>query len=454
MRFFIKLAVLAVAIVLIAVALVNRAGDAPAPDSPDGPRVVVIGVDALDWGRFERLAADGRLPNMERLREAGASGELRSIPPFVSPTVWTSIATGKTGEKHGVGGFTTYGVRGSDALKLISSDMIKCRTLWEILHSAGRSSGVVGWLVTYPPVPVTTYTVTSRSIMAISHDPTDALPEGVGADVAVGVHPEALWNELAGVAIRPSDIPENDVLALMGPTDGLSPELLSGTEKMLSARLAADRTTVAVAAKLMDAHTTDLTAIYLNGCDIVSHFFWRYWEPESWTRDTLSGEAVAALGPVIDNYYVVVDDMVGEILRHADENTVVMICSDHGFAGHRGHPGFHAEDAGDMAFGVEMHRQEGTILMCGPGVREGSTIGGATVLDVAPTVLALFGLPVGRDMDGRPLTGALDQSFLDGHPVSYVDTYEVGDRIQAGGSTESPVDDEIKELLRSLGYIN
>jgi hypothetical protein len=58
-------------------------------------------------------------------------------------------------------------------------------------------------------------------------------------------------------------------------------------------------------------------------------------------------------------------------------------------------------------------------------------------------------------MDGRPLTEAVSASFLEEHPVVYIDTYEVGG--EGGDDTEpveSPVDDEIKEMLRSLGYIN
>ena len=100
-------------------------------------------------------------------------------------------------------------------------------------------------------------------------------------------------------------------------------------------------------------------------------------------------------------------------------------------------------------------KEDGIIFITGPGIKRGGRIDGASVLDVTPTVLALAGLPVARDMDGRPLSEILSSTFLERHPVIYIDSYEVGDA-SAGDRTpiESPIDDEIKEMLRSLGYID
>ena len=107
-----------------------------------------------------------------------------------------------------------------------------------------------------------------------------------------------------------------------------------------------------------------------------------------------------------------------------------------------------------MAIGIDMHRAEGVVILDGPGISRGKTIEGASVLDVTPTILALLGVPVGRDMDGVPLVSAFEPSLLKARPITYVDTYEMGDRMTPGGPVESPVDDEIRELLKSLGYIN
>jgi arylsulfatase A-like enzyme len=154
----------------------------------------------------------------------------------------------------------------------------------------------------------------------------------------------------------------------------------------------------------------------------------------------------------VERYHVFADSLLGEVMKLADENTVVMVCSDHGFAGHRGYEGFD----GDVAVGVQMHRASGIVFMSGPGIEAGKTIQGATVYDIAPTVLALFGLPVAQDMDGRPLTEAWQPDLLARSPITYIDTYEVEGADDGGDSepVQSPVDEEIKEMLRSLGYID
>ena len=140
-----------------------------------------------------------------------------------------------------------------------------------------------------------------------------------------------------------------------------------------------------------------------------------------------------------------------EMLDLVDDDAIVLLVSDHGFAGHRGYRGFE----GDVAVGIEMHREDGILFITGPGIKRGGRIEGASVLDITPTVLALAGLPVARDMDGRPLTEAMSRAFLERHPVVYIDSYEVGDAPHGDLTpVESPIDDEIKEMLRSLGYID
>jgi predicted AlkP superfamily phosphohydrolase/phosphomutase len=209
-------------------------------------------------------------------------------------------------------------------------------------------------------------------------------------------------------------------------------------------------TSLKLARHFFETRPADFSAVYFRGTDMTSHFFWRYMEPESWNRE-LTPESITTFGPVVERYYVVADSLLGRMLDLADENTVVMLISDHGFAGHRGYEGF----TGDVAVGVQMHRKDGILFMVGPGIERGRRIDGASVLDITPTVLVLSGLPVARDMDGRPLTEAMNASFLEKHPVAYIDTYEVAG--EGGGDetpVESPVDDEIKEMLRSLGYIN
>jgi hypothetical protein len=72
------------------------------------------------------------------------------------------------------------------------------------------------------------------------------------------------------------------------------------------------------------------------------------------------------------------------------------------------------------------------LLALGDGIRAGAVLQQASVLDVAPTILYLMGLPVARDMEGRVLTEMLDEEFTRAHHLSFVPSYD------AVAGTEAP----------------
>ena len=78
-------------------------------------------------------------------------------------------------------------------------------------------------------------------------------------------------------------------------------------------------------------------------------------------------------------------------------------------------------------------------MAVGDGIRPGVVLRGASVLDIAPTILYLSGLPVARDMEGRVLTEMLDDDFARAHPVTFIPSYESLDVAPAeGGRAASP----------------
>ena len=62
----------------------------------------------------------------------------------------------------------------------------------------------------------------------------------------------------------------------------------------------------------------------------------------------------------------------------------------------------------------------GVLVMHGPGIRQDERIYGAGLLDIAPTILHLFGLPVGRDMDGKVLLTAMESPA----PIERIESWE------------------------------
>jgi predicted AlkP superfamily phosphohydrolase/phosphomutase len=412
-------------------------------------RILIVGIDGLDWARVNRLADEGRMPNVARMRSEGSSGTLHSIRPFVSPTIWTCIATGKTEEKHGISGFLVNTPDPADA-SLTSSNMRKVKAIWQILSAAEWSVGVIGWLVTYPADVVNGYLVSSHVTLALSAKREARAPNQTDDWLSEGIYPRSLWSEVADNVYHEEDVGDSIIESFIATSMERARREETTRTASLAKFYAADMTSLTLARHFFETRPADFSAVYFRGSDITSHFFWRFMEPESWKKE-LPAEAVETFSPVVERYYALADSLLGEMLELVDDDTVVVLLSDHGFAGHRGYRGFE----GDVAVGVEMHREDGIIFISGPGIKRGGEVDGASVLDVTPTVLALAGLPVARDMDGRPLTEVMSSTFLERHPVVYVDSYEVGDAPDGDLTPiESPVDDEIKEMLRSLGYID
>src|SRR5215470_4567141 len=119
----------------------------------DHGRVIVLGLDGMEPSVVDRIIDEDALPNFRRLRDGGASGLLRSSKPLLSPIIWTTIATGKPPDAHGIGHFVATNPQTGKDLP-VTSRMRRVKALWNILSDAGRSVAVVGWWATWPAEPV------------------------------------------------------------------------------------------------------------------------------------------------------------------------------------------------------------------------------------------------------------------------------------------------------------
>jgi len=99
------------------------------------------------------------------------------------------------------------------------------------------------------------------------------------------------------------------------------------------------------------------------------------------------------------------------------------------------------------------HRLNGTFILWGPGIRKGRLLGPAQIVDVAPTAMYLLGEPVPKTMDGRVLIDAFEHEFLAEHPPSDGESIP-GESPESDLPAWSPEEEEqIREHLRSLGYL-
>ena len=124
-----------------------------------------------------------------------------------------------------------------------------------------------------------------------------------------------------------------------------------------------------------------------------------------------------------------------------DEHTTLLVTSDHGF------------QASTDLLNSGTHRLQGVMLWYGPGVRPQARLDPTTLLDVLPTLLAVFELPVARDLPGRVVGEVFHEGFL-ADPPAAVDSYEVTPFVTAGQTpVESPLDPEVQKRLEALGYL-
>ncbi|HNC95707.1 MAG TPA: alkaline phosphatase family protein, partial [Myxococcota bacterium] len=69
-------------------------------------RVVIVGMDGLEYSLLDRMIEQGELPAFRAMMTDGARGELQIPAPVMAPIVWTTLATGYPPEVHGIGGWT------------------------------------------------------------------------------------------------------------------------------------------------------------------------------------------------------------------------------------------------------------------------------------------------------------------------------------------------------------
>jgi predicted AlkP superfamily phosphohydrolase/phosphomutase len=96
-----------------------------------------------------------------------------------------------------------------------------------------------------------------------------------------------------------------------------------------------------------------------------------------------------------------------------------------------------------------VHREEGILILWGPEIREGHRLERARIYDVAPTILALKGLPIPDDVDGEVLVEAMKDP----------ERYRKVERIEGGVKETEEVEyskeeeEAIQKRLESLGYM-
>ncbi len=272
----------------------SAAGSAPHREQETpmtAPRVLVIGMDGATFRVIDPLIAEGKLPNLARLLRTGVRAPLLSTIPYHTSAAWPTFLTGLQPGSHGIFNFDemTAGGYGAGA-RLVTSSAIAGRTFLDVAGEAGLSVAAVRVPMTYPAWPVN------------------------GVMVSGYPSPEH------GAYTAPRDLAAR-IPGMRDPSEAPTPEA--------RARLLLDEVqrTTEITCQLLVEHHPDVCAAVYQQSDVAHHWFWRYMDPAS---PAYTPDGAAQFGDVIARVYEAIDEGIGELLRFADDQTHVLVLSDHG----------------------------------------------------------------------------------------------------------------------------
>ena len=414
-------------------ALAASCADSPAPEP--SRRVFLIGIDGATWTRLDPLLTSGRLKAFATLLNEGVRAPLQSMLPTVSPALWTTVATGKTFEKHGINDFTVEagedGGKNANIMHM-TSNMRRTKALWNILGDIGKRSAFIGWWVTWPAEEVTGYQVSSHVPLDQQGGRAEPTKGTLQAGLGDQTWPPELFEEIAPLILPADSVTYEDAKRFMVlEPDEIDRDIVEGFKWAYSA----DETYRAVANLLLEKDPDiELWGIYFNGVDVVEHRYWKYNEPAAYRP--FDPEEIPRFRTVIDRYYQYTDDLIWEILEQRRPGDTFFLISDHGFHA-RGH-----KDAPDGIFVAAGEHIDPAAQFTQP----------PRLMDVAPTALALLGIPAAEDMDGRVLEELFLPGWRETYPRERIDTYDTEDW-SPQAPIASEVDEELLKRLRTLGYI-
>ena len=216
--------------------------------------------------------------------------------------LWTSIATGKRADKHGIHGFLEPNPDGT-GVRPVSSTSRHGKALWNIAHQNGLRSLVVGWYASHPAEPVDGVVVGDRFFATTQ------------STLEHSVHPASLLEDLAQFRVDVREIAPEDVLPFVPRLAEITKEdekSLFAIRKILAHCASIQATTT----QLMLTQDWDLGAVFFDGLDHLGHWFMPFHPPR---RPGVAQREFELYRDVISGGYRFFDMMLESLLAHAGD---------------------------------------------------------------------------------------------------------------------------------------
>ncbi len=262
-------------------------------------RIFVIGLDGATLDLIKPWTSRGLLPTFARMIKEGVHGPLTTVIPPLTGPAWISFMTGKNPGKHSIYDFISRSSKSYTGTPINASHR-HGDSLWRIISNSGKTVGVFMVPVTYPPEPINGFMVTGMLTPAQAVDYT---------------YPPELAKELKKAIPDFSMDPEG----LAHPL-GREHYLLEGLDKLTTS-------TVKATHYLLDRFSPDFFMVVFKETDVAMHWLWRFMdETHPWYVSDVDDRLKFGLLKV----YQRMDEVVGEILKVAGDDSLVILMSDHG----------------------------------------------------------------------------------------------------------------------------
>lgn len=261
-------------------------------------KVLVIGLDGATFDNLKPWIKGGKLPNFANILENGVHGPLKSTIPSLTAPAWTSFFTGKNPGKHGV--FDFFIPQSGYSLQLVDSTHRKSKPIWVLISDAKAKAGVVNMPMTYPPDRFNGFMISGFGTPRFDESST---------------FPKSLWSEISK-EVPGYMIHETEDFFHTGDRDKFVKSIFSRTKKRASA-----------VKYLMNKKEWDFFTVVFRGPDQIQHHFWKFMDSAHPDYNQKDGEKY---GNVLLTYYQKIDNILGDILRGINNETTVILVSDHG----------------------------------------------------------------------------------------------------------------------------